>query len=193
MAVVHFAYGSKISCIETGTPVEIAVVNVDDSSQCFHGCSDENTDSSQLLQEFAAFLQHYVAIAKKKIVLVAFGAVHERALLESALEGCGHRLPPNTTWLCTRTICTAAAPVSISSLHEFCALRGILISDTNLSTRGTALTDAKAGAQLFRSLFEDPHDAEYSEGLAAVYEMEMQEMQDAEDARHVWEGEGEWE
>lgn len=145
MAAMYLSYSSQISCIETGVPVEIAVVNVDDPLVCFHECAVKTGNATTpietrtLLNRFLAFLEKQAS--RGGIVLIAHGAHSERALLEAALNTYeGMRLPPNTSWECTLTRC----------------------SDKNLQAHfarlDSALADALYIATLWRSLFEDPRD-----------------------------------
>ena len=124
-------------CIETGVPIEIAAVKVDDPLVCFHECAVGT--ATTLLSRFMAFLEKQAS--PEGIVLVAHGAESERILLEAALTSYGGaRLPPNTSWECTLTRC----------------------SDKNLQAHfarlDSALADALYIATLWRSLFEDPRD-----------------------------------
>lgn len=167
---MYFSYSSKISCIETGVPIEIAAVKVDDPLVCFHERAVGT--ATTLLSRFLAFLEKQAS--RGGIVLIAHGAHSERALLEAALTTYeGMRLPPNTTWECTLT----------------------RSGDKNLPAHfarpDSALADALYIATLWRSLFEDPRDAEFAEGLAAVHAQEEKELRDAEEARIIWEGMGE--
>jgi hypothetical protein len=157
-------------CIETGVPIEIAAVKVDDPLVCFHERAVGT--ATTLLSRFMAFLEKQAS--PEGIVLVAHGAESERILLEAALTSYGGaRLPPNTSWECTLTRC----------------------GEKNLQVRFTrpdsALADALNIATLWRSLFVDPRDAEFAEGLAAVHAQEEKELRDAEEARIIWEGMGE--
>jgi len=178
MAAMYLSYSSQISCIETGVPVEIAVVNVDDPLVCFHECAVKTGNATTpietrtLLNRFLAFLEKQAS--RGGIVLIAHGAHSERALLQAALTTYeGMRLPPNTTWECTLT----------------------RSGDKNLPAHfarpDSALADALYIATLWRSLFEDPRDAEFAEGLAAVHAQEEKELRDAQEARIIWEGMGE--
>jgi len=171
---MYFSYSSKISCIETGEPIEIAAVKVDDPLVCFHERAVGTTTT--LLSRFLAFLEKQAS--PEGIVLVAHGAESERILLEAALTSYGGaRLPPNTTWECTLTSVNTGQSGKNLQPH--------------FARPASALADALFIATLWRSLFEDPRDAEFAEGLAAVHAQEEKELRDAEEARIIWEGMGE--